>query len=262
MSLGACVRLCIGVAVCEQYNLLMQYIDTAPTSLLSGMDYLHPDRFTRDRVRDWLAASEAVAANGDTRFADDGETLQIVARDKPLKPAAVLVLVVKHPVPTIVFTQRTAHLTDHAGQISFPGGRVEESDASAAATAVREAVEETGLDASAIEVLGELPHYTTGTNYLIRPIVAWAESALSFRPDPSEVEEVFEVPAPFLLDANNHRREEAMYKGRMREYYAIPFEQRYIWGATAGMLITFSRVVAHAEGVTLAPAIAMAPDSA
>lgn len=225
-------------------------------------DFLHPTRFTQARVRTWLHASDAVTASGDTRFADDGESLWIVPKDRPLKPAAVLVLIVRKPVPTIVFTQRTAHLTDHAGQISFPGGRVEETDANAAATALREAHEETGVDVSRIEVLGELPHYTTGTGYLIRPVVAWADEALTFQPDPSEVEEVFEVPAPFLLDPRNHRREQAMYKGRMRDYYAIPFERRYIWGATAGMLITFSRVIAQAEGVAAAPVVTMAPDSA
>jgi 8-oxo-dGTP pyrophosphatase MutT (NUDIX family) len=237
----------------------------APNDVLAAEDtqhFLHPARFTREQMRTWLRASDAVAASGDTRFADDGESLWIVPKERPLKPAAVLVLVVQNPVPTIVFTQRTAHLTDHAGQISFPGGRVEETDASPAATALREANEETGVDVSRIEVLGELPHYTTGTGYIIRPVVAWADVPLNFSPDPSEVEEVFEVPAPFLLDSRNHRREQAMYKGRMRDYYAIPFERRYIWGATAGMLITFSRVIAHAEGVALEPAVTMAPDSA
>jgi 8-oxo-dGTP pyrophosphatase MutT (NUDIX family) len=252
----------------------MQYSDSNKNISDVGTDHgvvnspphLNASRFTREQMRTWLRASDAVAASGDTRFADDGESLWIVPKDKPLKPAAVLVLVVAslapNSAPTIVFTQRTAHLTDHAGQISFPGGRVEETDANAAATALREAEEETGVDVSRIEVLGELPHYTTGTGYLIRPVVAWAESPLTFRPDPSEVEEVFEVPASFLLDSRHHRREQAMYKGRMRDYYAIPFEKRYIWGATAGMLITFSRVIAHAEGLVLEPAIAMAPDSA
>ncbi len=218
--------------------------------------------FTRANLAQWLCASDAVAAGGDKRFADDGETLMLVSRDKPLKPAAVLVLVIARPTPTIVFTQRAAHLTDHAGQISFPGGRVEESDADHAATAVREAVEETGVDASAIEVLGQLPQYTTGTGYIVTPVVAWANQPLQFSPDPFEVDEVFEVPASFLMNARNHRLETAMYKGRMREYYAIPYEKRYIWGATAGMLITFSRVIAHAEGRAYVSPIMTTSDSA
>jgi 8-oxo-dGTP pyrophosphatase MutT (NUDIX family) len=203
---------------------------------------------TRSRLQAWLTASAAVAASGDDRFADDGETLAMVPRNQPLKDAAVLVLLVNHATPTIVFTQRTSHLTDHAGQISFPGGRVEPDDADATATALREAAEETGLDVTQVEVIGALPQYVTGTGYRITPVVAWAETPPSYAPDTFEVEEVFEVPAAFLLDPQNHRQERAMYKGRMRAYYAVPFASRYIWGATAGMLITFSRVAAHAEG--------------
>ncbi len=220
---------------------------------------------TRNRAVRWLASSAAIAASGDERFADDGETLDLRTRDqklKPLKPAAVLLLVVERDEPTIVFTQRTAHLTDHAGQISFPGGRVEESDADAAATALREAQEETGLDAGKVEVLGHLPHYTTGTGYHITPVVGWLATPPVYQPDASEVSEVFEVPVRFLIDPRNQRREAAMYRGRMREYYAIPFEHRYIWGATAGMLITFSRVVAHAEGWGTLDPVRMALDSA
>ncbi len=221
--------------------------------------------FTLARLRIWLAARDAVAASGDRRFADDGETLALVRPDQPLKHAAVLVLVVNHPgpkMPTIVFTQRTAHLTDHAGQISFPGGRVEPHDVDAAATAIRETVEETGVNAQMIDVVGTLPQYTTGTGYRITPVVAWADQPLQYSPDEREVSEVFEVPAPFLLDPRNHRQESAMYKGRMREYFAIPYNNRYIWGATAGMLITFSRVVAHAEGWDKLGPISMPRDSA
>jgi len=220
---------------------------------------------TRERLTHWLTASHAVATSGDRRFADDGETLRLVADGRALKPAAVLVLVVNSGndnAPHILFTERTAHLTDHAGQISFPGGRVEAADIDVTATALRETVEETGVDMSAIAVLGALPQYTTGTGYLITPIVAWADAPLTYTPDPSEVAEIFEVPAQFLLNSHNHRQESAMYKGRMRDYFAIPYGKRYIWGATAGMLITFARVAAHAEGwVDLAPHLMMA-DSA
>ncbi len=240
----------------------MKYSDTSPdASSQTGVDARFAP-LTRDRLLRWVSSSQAIAATGDDRFADDGETLVVPSVTKPLKPAAVLVLVVNHAIPTVVFTQRTAHLTDHAGQISFPGGRVEEHDADAAATALREAYEETGVDPRRIEIIGELPHYTTGTGYRITPVVGWAPEPLTYQPDPSEVAEVFEVPAGFLLNAANHRKETAMYKGRMRSYYAIPFDRRYIWGATAGMLITFARVAAHAEGYGEAAPITMAPDSA
>ncbi len=242
------------------YNIVMQYNE--PNNLLNQP--LHQP-ITRDRLAHWLTASHAVAASGDKRFADDGETLRLVSHEVALKPAAVLVLFVNRGddnSPHIVFTKRTAHLTDHAGQISFPGGRVEPHDANAAATAIREAVEETGANANAITVIGALPQYTTGTGYIITPVVAWAGASLAYTPDAAEVDEVFEVPANFLLNAKNHRQESAMYKGRMRDYYAIPYDKRYIWGATAGMLITLTRVAAHAEGwVDVAPHLMLA-DSA
>ncbi len=160
------------------------------------------------------------------------------------KPAAVLLLVVDHPGnPTVVFTQRTAHLADHAGQISFPGGRSDDGDASPEHTALREAEEEIGIAADRIEVLGRLPDYHTGTGYRVTPIVGWAEPPLAYRPDPHEVADVFEVPLAFLLDKGNHRYESAFFKGRMRHYWAMPYGERFIWGATAGMLVTFQRIV-------------------
>jgi 8-oxo-dGTP pyrophosphatase MutT (NUDIX family) len=162
----------------------------------------------------------------------------------PLKPAAVLLLVVNHPGdPTVVFTQRTAHLSDHAGQISFPGGRCDEEDCTPERTALREAEEEVGIPADRIEILGRLPDYNTTTGFLVTPIVGWAEPPLTFRPDPHEVADVFEVPLAFLLDAGNHRYENAFYKGRMRKYWAMPYGERFIWGATAGMLVTFHRIL-------------------
>ena len=216
----------------------------------------------RDRLVGWLASGTAVSASGDAGFSDDGESLWLVPRAQPLKHAAVLLLVIAHDdKPSVLFTQRTAHLTDHAGQISFPGGRVETGDRDAQHTALREAAEETGVDATMIEVLGTLPQYTTGTGYLITPVVGLIVPPITLTPDPTEVDECFEVPLDFLIDGNNHRRESAMYKGRMRDYYAIAYRTRYIWGATAGMLITFSNVIAHANGAPLRPPIQMAADS-
>ena len=175
--------------------------------------------------------------------ADDLEK-QHEASQQPLRPAAVLLLVVNHPGdPTVVFTQRTAHLADHAGQISFPGGRCDEGDATPEHTALREADEEVGIPADRIEILGRLPEYRTSTGYSVTPIVGWAEPPLAFHPDPHEVADVFEVPLAFLLDAGNHRYESAFYKGRMRKYWAMPYGERFIWGATAGMLVTFHRIL-------------------
>ena len=179
----------------------------------------------------------------DLLTADDLEKQQEAAL-QPLKPAAVLLLVVNHPGdPTVVFTQRTAHLADHAGQISFPGGRCDEGDGTPERTALRELEEELGIPADRVEILGRLPEYRTGTGYSVTPIVGWAEPPLAFRPDPHEVADVFEVPLAFLLDAGNHRYESAFYRGRMRKYWAMPYGERFIWGATAGMLITFHRII-------------------
>jgi 8-oxo-dGTP pyrophosphatase MutT (NUDIX family) len=176
--------------------------------------------------------------------ADDLEK-QAVNAKLPLRPAAVLLLVVNHPdTPTVVFTQRTAHLSDHAGQISFPGGRCDEEDCTPERTALREAEEEIGIAPERIEILGRMPEYRTVTGYSVTPIVGWAEPPLEYRPDPHEVDAVFEVPLAFLLDPSNHRHESAFFKGRMRKYWAMPYGERFIWGATAGMLVTFHRILA------------------
>jgi len=175
--------------------------------------------------------------------ADDLEKLQMNSV-QPLKPAAVLLLVVNHAAgPNVVFTQRTAHLSDHAGQISFPGGRCDPEDCTPERTALREAEEEVGIAADRIELLGRLPEYRTSTGYAVTPVVGWAEPPLEYRPHVHEVESVFEVPLAFLLDARNHRYESAFYRGQQRKYWAMPYGERFIWGATAGMLVTFYRLM-------------------
>lgn len=182
----------------------------------------------------------------DLLTADDLEKQRLAASLPELTPAAVLLLVVNRPQePTVVFTQRTAHLADHAGQISFPGGRVEEGDTGPAHTALREAREEVGIDPAGVEILGELPDYHTSTGYRVRPVVGWVEPPVAWSPDPHEVADVFEVPLAFLLETANHRYESAFYRGRLRHYWAMPWQGRFIWGATAGMLVTFQRIVAR-----------------
>src|SRR5487761_1902586 len=157
----------------------------------------------------------------------------------PLTPAAVLVpLVERDSGLTVLLTQRTAHLRDHAGQISFPGGRCEEQDASPVATALREAQEEVGLDPNQVEVLGLLPEYHTGTGFSVIPVVALVHPPLNLKLDDFEVAEAFETPLAFLIDPANHQLHRVEQQGRLREYYAMPWEGYYIWGATAGMLVS------------------------
>ena len=182
---------------------------------------------------------------GELFLRDDLERREIAVAQGELTPAAVLLLVVNHAdTQTVLFTQRTAHLAAHAGQISFPGGRLEAGDEDPVAGALREAREEVGVEPSRVEVLGRLPEYHTSTGYLVTPVVGWASAPLDYAPDPHEVADVFEVPLAFLLDSRNHRYESAFFKGRTRHFWAMPFGPRYIWGATAGMLVTFQRIIA------------------
>lgn len=163
---------------------------------------------------------------------------------RPLVPAAVLVPVVARPAGlTVLLTQRTDHLHHHAGQISFPGGRVESTDVSAVMTALRETEEEIGLDPERVELLGELAEYRTGTGFSVTPVVGLVHPPFDLRLDTFEVAEAFEVPLSFLLDPANHERREMEYEGRMRQYYAMPYQGRFIWGATAGILVGLSRFV-------------------
>jgi 8-oxo-dGTP pyrophosphatase MutT (NUDIX family) len=167
-----------------------------------------------------------------------------VVADTDLIPAAVLVpVVVRDTGATLLLTQRTAHLRDHAGQVSFPGGRSEDSDASPEATALREAEEEVGLVSSQIEILGRLPEYRTGTGFVITPVVGLVTPPLNLKLDDFEVAEAFEPPLEFLLDSANHQRHTIEIRGAMREYWAMPWQGYYIWGATAGMLVSLHRML-------------------
>lgn len=159
-----------------------------------------------------------------------------------LTPAAVLVPVVERERElTVLFTQRTAHLHDHPGQISFPGGRSEAGEASPVVTALREAQEEIGLDPARVEVLGLLPEYHTITSYRVTPVVGLIRPPLNLALDAFEVAAVFETPLAFLMDPRNHERHTVEVAGAMRQYYAMPYEGRYIWGATAGMIVSLQR---------------------
>lgn len=167
--------------------------------------------------------------------------------------ASVLIPLVLRDRMTVLLTQRTAHLHDHPSQISFPGGRAESRDAGPVATALREAEEETGLAPGEVEVLGSLPTYTTGTGFVVTPVVGLVRPGFIVRPDPFEVAEVFEVPIDWLMDPSHHQRHAVDVAGSRREFFSMPWQaegasgpgRRYfIWGATAAMLRNLYRFLA------------------
>ena len=158
--------------------------------------------------------------------------------------AAVLVPIVRRPgALQVLLTQRTSHLADHAGQISFPGGRVEAQDASREETALRETEEEIGLKRDRITIVGRLPVYEIPSGFRITPVVGWVEPPFELALDAFEVASAFEAPLAHFIDADRYQRREYRFRGRHRHYMAIPFEGRYIWGATAGMLYSLARMV-------------------
>jgi 8-oxo-dGTP pyrophosphatase MutT (NUDIX family) len=172
------------------------------------------------------------------------DTFRLPGREGTLRPAAVLLPLVSRPEGIqMLLTERSAALADHPGQISFPGGRIEAEDADATVAALREAHEETGLPRERVALLGRLPQYTTVTGYDVTPVVGWVEPPFALMPDPVEVADVFEVPLAFLLDPANQKRHFRMIGEIRREYWAIPYAERYIWGATAAMLMMFDRVL-------------------
>ena len=169
-------------------------------------------------------------------------------RERLTDAAVLLGLVRRESGITLLLTRRTSHLKDHAGQISFPGGRMEPEDANAAACALREAQEEIGLDPSKVQVVGGLRSYDTVTGYRVHPVVGWIEPPVRFTIDPFEVDELFEVPLGFLLEERNLRRDSLTRDGRRRYFWAIPYGDHYIWGATAGMLVNFLRLLRSHSG--------------
>ncbi|HEX8988991.1 MAG TPA: CoA pyrophosphatase [Rhodocyclaceae bacterium] len=186
------------------------------------------------------------------RFAAGGGMVEILEPGAPqtgLTPAAVLIPIIpRESGTTVLLTQRTAHLRDHAGQVSFPGGRREAADETAVATALREAHEEVGIAPRQVEVLGCLPDYVTGTGFCVTPVVGLVHPPLNLRLDDFEVADVFEAPLEFLLDVANHQRHQIEVRGAVREYWAMPWNDRYIWGATAGMLVSLQRFLGSQHG--------------
>ncbi|GAA0580653.1 hypothetical protein GCM10009416_18880 [Craurococcus roseus] len=182
----------------------------------------------------------AVLARISRSFSDDAE---MVSQPGRVVPAAVLVPIVSHPEePSVLLTLRSPRLSSHAGQVSFPGGRMEPGETPEAA-AVREAAEEVGLDPRLPELIGRLPEHLTGTGYHVTPVVALLPAPLVLTPDPAEVAEAFELPLSTVLDPAAPERRSGEFRGRRREFWVWPHERHYIWGATAAILVNLARVL-------------------
>lgn len=163
---------------------------------------------------------------------------------RPVVPAAVLVpLVARSDGVTIMLTQRSAHLANHGGQISFPGGRIEAEDADPVAAALRETFEETGLHSRHISIIGTLEDYLTGTGFHVTPVVGLVTPPFVLKADPLEVAEIFEIPLAFVLNSANHHLQSRVVEGTKRPFFHLPYEHRNIWGATAGMLVELHDVL-------------------
>jgi 8-oxo-dGTP pyrophosphatase MutT (NUDIX family) len=215
--------------------------------LMENCEVLSPDRVVPGVTREWLASR--LAARNDDVPRLQGDVIESAAAAQGYAiAAAVLVPIVNRPEgATLLLTQRTNHLADHAGQVSFPGGRAEPTDLSSVDTALREAAEEIGLARQHVEVLGLLPEYWTITGYRVTPVVGWVEPPFSLKLDSYEVAEAFEVPLAFLMDPASHEQRSYDYHGRRRSYFAMPYDGRLIWGATAAMIVNLQRILAHPQ---------------
>lgn len=205
---------------------------------------------TRAEIVKTLAArQQAIASGALVPPPYVGSDFALNDLDQPpteLRPAAVLVpLVDRDGVLSVLLTQRTEDMPSHAGQIAFPGGRKQIEDHSLVVTALRETEEEVGIDRGFVEVIGPIDTYVTRTGYAVTPIIGFVRPAFTLKPDPREVADVFEVPLDFFLDPANHHVHSRTWQGRERRYYAMPYGERYVWGATAGMIKNLYHILAE-----------------
>lgn len=202
--------------------------------------------FDEAELRALAARRLHAAAPAEPRFSDDdlNPTARMIPEHEAAKPAAVLVPLIPRPQGlTLLLTERQPHLRRHAGQIAFPGGRIDDTDRDAVAAALRETEEETGIPPRFVEPIGFLDTYLTSTNYRVVPVVAILHPGFTVVPQEAEVREVFEVPLSFLMDPAHHHRHSRDWQGHTRYYYAMPWQGRYIWGATAGMIRNLYRLL-------------------
>ena len=181
-----------------------------------------------------LLDPEIIPTSGDS---GTDRMLEIISREQPIRPAAVLIPVVDHPEPTVLLTKRAPNLSSHAGQIAFPGGKIDVTDASPLDAALREAEEEVGLDRSFVDPIGYLDVYGTAFGFRILPTVARVRPGFTLQINQGEVDDAFEVPLAFLMDPANHQLHSKEFRGMERSYYAMPFAERYIWGANSPDLV-------------------------
>lgn len=200
-----------------------------------------------ERLRGWRTRHTASALRGDYHLSANADPSRPEPAQLDLRPASVLMPLITRPQGiTVLLTQRTDELPSHAGQVAFPGGRTHSEDEDAIATALRETEEEIGLPRRHVTVIGQLDTYATGTGYAITPVVGLVAPPFELKPDPREVADIFEVPLGFFLDPVNHELRSAYWQGRERHFYVMPYENRYIWGATAGMLKNLYHVLVDA----------------
>jgi 8-oxo-dGTP pyrophosphatase MutT (NUDIX family) len=228
-------------------------LSSSPFMPLSGLPNFDPRRIPVDRIDADLPAVGRERLRPEAlqqRFAHPPRWQPEVSverkfTDRQPAHASVLLALVMHARPTVLLTERTTRLSTHSGQIAFPGGKVDATDADAAATALRETHEEVGLDGRSIEVIGSLPVYVTGSAFIITPVVALVQPGFVLHPNPDEVADAFEVPLDFLMNPANHHLQAFEWDGMRREWFSMPYQdhgkERFIWGATAGMLRNFYR---------------------
>jgi 8-oxo-dGTP pyrophosphatase MutT (NUDIX family) len=215
---------------------------TDPATISSAEFFDRARARLRFDVPPGLTDPNLIPASGD-RGTD--HMLEILSREQPIRPAAVLIAVIDRPQPTVLLTQRSTHLNEHAGQISFPGGKIDPTDATPLDAALREAEEEVGLTRAFVDPIGYLDLYGTSFGFRILPTVAKVRPGFKLRISPAEVDDAFEVPLAFLMNPANHQLLSKQFRGVERFYYAMPYEERYIWGATAGILrVLYERIFA------------------